>query len=142
MSRGKIIKEKNIGNVIFSQNTPMSIDQLIDRLKTIKKKAKQAKNTKVKCFQSDSDYDGYIAVTKQGLESPQEHAMRIDRIILDWRRNYEQFLIRYMFFLSPLGKAQIKEVLKRSKVPIWNGYPGSDDNFKRKVREIRKKFEE
>lgn len=133
MSRNKIVKTRKLGEIYLNPNTQLSPDDIIKQITAIKKKHEKAENIKV---YGDNEY---IYIMGDRLETTEEHHRRIDKIILEWRRDYEQFLMRLMFYLSPEGKARIMEI--KNKYPIWEGYPGAELAHRAAVKKERQRFE-
>lgn len=145
------------GDDSCSQEKIMKRNELIDKYyvnsysslspkqvaKYLKKPFKGWSNVNVKIiseYDEDNEEKYFIGVFGDRLETTEEKDARIRSIIIKWLRDYEDFLRKLMFYKSSMGKAQVKEILKKKWI-IWSGYPESTPEFKKAIKEEREKFE-
>lgn len=143
-----IVKKNKIAASIHLNNVdPIKLQNWLNKTtKLLKKQSWENLQVSTEIHYSSNGIDEYedgfdILIKGDRLESKKEFKSRINHIIFTWKKRYEQLLQDYMFLQSELGKAQIKELLKYSQQPIWNGYPESKKDFHTKLKEFRKQFE-
>jgi hypothetical protein len=141
-SRDKIVlTNKLIGKYWINPNKHSTAEQIS---KWLSKIPKGWENVHVEPIYDVDDEGGvesrYIGLYGDRLETPAEHKERLKNIIREWKRNYESMLRSLMFFKSPLGMAQIVEIL-RGEDPVWSGYPESTKEFKQALMVVRAEME-
>lgn len=136
MKRGEVIARKWI-----NPNRPPKPEEISKWLNKVPKQWSNVYVTTAVEENEDNLDEDYIVLIGDRLETNAERDERLNIIVLQWQKDYEDFLRKTMFYKSEMGKAQIREIKRKKLGGIWNGYPESTPEFKKELASERRKYE-